>query len=91
MLLVIVFFFSSLTGYALHESGITTLIRETVQIKEHAVTLPEEVIPLTDRPGGARAQAANWSCATATVTPCASSARALFLPPPRKRPQHWPG
>ncbi len=47
VLLVIVFFFSSLAGYALHESGMITLVREAVQVKEHAVTLPEEVIPLT--------------------------------------------
>lgn len=46
ILLVIVFFLFSLTGYALSASGIIPVIQEAVNLKEHAITLPEEVIGL---------------------------------------------
>jgi hypothetical protein len=46
VLLVILFFLFSLTGYALNASGIIPLIQETIALKEHSVTLAEEVIGL---------------------------------------------
>ncbi len=46
VLLVIVFFLFSLTGYALSASGIVPMIQETVNLREHSITLPEEEIGL---------------------------------------------
>jgi hypothetical protein len=46
ILLVIVFFLFSLTGYTLTASGIIPLIQETITLKEHSVPLPEEIIEL---------------------------------------------